>query len=516
MVAGAKYRGEFEERVQKVLKEVTEHRGELILFIDEVHTIVGAGRGGGEGGLDVANVFKPMMARGELNLIGATTLNEYQKYIEKDAALERRFQPVTVPEPTVARAIMILRGLRDTFEAHHKVSISEDAIIAAAELSDRYITARFLPDKAIDLLDRAAARVKLSATARPVAVQELESELHQLRREQDYVAARKQYDRAAELGKRIEVKEAELKKLVEDWERERASGSAEVKAEHVAQIVSRLTGIPVNELTVEEREKLLHLEQRLHERTVGQDEAVRAVADAVRLSRAGLREGSKPVATFLFLGPTGVGKTELAKALAESIYGDEHALLRIDMSEYGERHTVARLVGAPPGYVGYDEGGQLTEKVRRKPTACCCSTRSRRHTLTYTTSCCKCSTTVASPTARAGWWISPTPSSSPRPTRFGHHPATAEGARGGRRGVRKDQGRSHGRAARPFPARVPQPHRRDHRLPCAGQGGDPPHRRPAARSRGAQRRQPWRDAHFRSDADRPFRGRRLQARVRCA
>lgn len=416
MVAGAKYRGEFEERVQKVLKEVTEHQGELILFIDEVHTIVGAGQGGGEGGLDVANVFKPMMARGELNLIGATTLNEYQKYIEKDAALERRFQPVTVPEPTVAQAIMILRGLRDTFEAHHKVSISEDAIIAAAELSDRYITARFLPDKAIDLLDQAAARVKLSATARPVAVQELESELHQLRREQDYVAARKQYDQAAELGKRIEAKEAELKKLVEDWERERASGSAEVKAEHVAQIVSRLTGIPVNELTVEEREKLLHLEQRLHERLVGQDEAVRAVADAVRLSRAGLREGSKPVATFLFLGPTGVGKTELAKALAESIYGDEHALLRIDMSEYGERHTVARLVGAPPGYVGYDEGGQLTEKVRRKPYSVLLLDEIEKAHPDYTTSCCKCSTTVASPTARAGWWISPTPSSSPRPT----------------------------------------------------------------------------------------------------
>ena len=334
MVAGAKYRGEFEERVQKVLKEVTEHQGEMILFIDEVHTIVGAGQGGGEGGLDVANVFKPMMARGELNLIGATTLNEYQKYIEKDAALERRFQPVMVPEPTVAQTMMILRGLRDTFEAHHKVSITEDAIIAAAELSDRYITVRFLPDKAIDLLDQAAARVKLSATARPVAVQELESELHQLRREQDYMASRKQYDKAAELGKRIEAKETELKQLVEEWERERASGSAEVKAEHVAQIVSRLTGIPVNELTVEEREKLLHLEQRLHERLVGQDEAVRAVADAVRLSRAGLREGDKPVATFLFLGPTGVGKTELAKALAESIYGDEGALLRIDMSEY--------------------------------------------------------------------------------------------------------------------------------------------------------------------------------------
>jgi len=367
MVAGTKYRGEFEERVQKVLKEISEHQGEMILFIDEVHTIVGAGQGGGEGGLDVANVFKPMMARGELNLIGATTLNEYQKYIEKDAALERRFQPVMVPEPTVAQTIMILRGLRDTFEAHHKVSITEDAIIAAAELSDRYVTARFLPDKAIDLLDQAAARVKLSATARPVAVQELEAELHQLRREQDYLASRKQYDNAAEVGKRIETKDAELKTQVEDWERERGSGSAEVKAEHVAQIVSRLTGIPLNELTVEEREKLLHLEERLHERLVGQDEAVRAVADAVRLSRAGLREGSKPVATFLFLGSTGVGKTELAKALAESVYGNEGALLRIDMSEYGERHTVARLVGAPPGYVGYDEGGQLTEKVRRKP-----------------------------------------------------------------------------------------------------------------------------------------------------
>ncbi|TYO90795.1 ATP-dependent Clp protease ATP-binding subunit [Oceanicella actignis] len=367
MVAGSKYRGEFEERVQSILKEITENQDDMILFIDEIHTIVGAGQGGGEGGLDIANTFKPALARGELNLIGATTLNEYQKYIEKDAALERRFQPVFVPEPTVAQTIMILRGLRDSLEAHHKVTITDEAIIAAAELSDRYITARFLPDKAIDLIDQAAARVKISATARPVEVQELEAEVEQLKREQDYAASRKQFDKAAELKKQLEERQAELEELTESWKRDRASGAVEVRAEHVAQVVSKLTGIPVAELTAEEREKLLKMEERLHQRVIGQEEAIRAVSDAVRLSRAGLREGNRPVATFLFLGPTGVGKTELAKALAEVVYGDEDALLRIDMSEYGERHAVARLVGAPPGYVGYEEGGQLTEKVRRRP-----------------------------------------------------------------------------------------------------------------------------------------------------
>ncbi|RMH44442.1 MAG: ATP-dependent Clp protease ATP-binding subunit [Alphaproteobacteria bacterium] len=367
MVAGSKYRGEFEERVQELLKEVTEASDDLILFIDEVHTIVGAGQGGGEGGLDIANVFKPALARGELNLIGATTLNEYQKYIEKDAALERRFQPVMVPEPTVAQTIMILRGLRDTFEAHHKVAITDEAIIAAAELSDRYITQRFLPDKAIDLIDQAAARVKISATARPVEVQELEAELHQLKRELDYATDRKQFDKAAKLKEEIDAKEKELNALLETWKRDRATGSAEVRADHVAQVVSKLTGVPVSELTIEERERLLKMEERLHERVIGQEEAVKAVSDAVRLARAGLREGSKPVATFLFLGPTGVGKTELAKALAEVVYGDEDAMIRIDMSEYMEKHAVARLIGAPPGYVGYEEGGQLTERVRRRP-----------------------------------------------------------------------------------------------------------------------------------------------------
>ncbi len=367
MVAGSKYRGEFEERVQKILKEIEAHKDELILFIDEIHTIVGAGQGGGEGGLDIANTFKPALARGELNLIGATTLSEYQKHIEKDAALERRFQPVYVEEPTVAQTIMILRGLRDTLESHHKVTITDEAIIAAAELSDRYITGRFMPDKAIDLIDQAAARVKISATARPIDVQELEAEVEQIKREQDYAAARKQFDRAAALKAELETKQKELDELLEIWKRDRASATAEVRADHVAQIVSKLTGVPVTELTSEEREKLLSMEDRLHERVIGQDEAIHAVADAVRLARAGLREGSAPTATFLFLGPTGVGKTELAKALAEVVYGDEDALLRIDMSEYGERHAVARLVGAPPGYVGYDEGGQLTEKVRRRP-----------------------------------------------------------------------------------------------------------------------------------------------------
>ena len=367
MVAGSKYRGEFEERVQKILKEITEHKDELVLFIDEIHTIVGAGQGGGEGGLDIANTFKPALARGELNLIGATTLNEYQKYIEKDAALERRFQPVHVEEPTVAQTVMILRGLRDTLESHHKVTITDEAVVAAAELGDRYVSGRFMPDKAIDLIDQAAARVKIGATARPVDVQELEAEVEQIRREQDYAAARKQFDRAADLKTELEGKQVALDGLLDVWKRDRASASTEVKADHVAQIVSKLTGIPVTDLTSEERQKLLELEDRLHERVIGQDEAIGAVADAVRLSRAGLREGTAPEATFLFLGPTGVGKTELAKALAETVYGDEDAMIRIDMSEYGERHAVARLVGAPPGYVGYDEGGQLTERVRRRP-----------------------------------------------------------------------------------------------------------------------------------------------------
>jgi ATP-dependent Clp protease ATP-binding subunit ClpC len=365
LVAGTKYRGEFEERVKAILDEILAHQDELILFIDEIHAIVGAGQA--EGGMDLANAFKPALARGELHLIGATTLNEYQKYIEKDAALERRFQPVFIAEPTVEQTIQILRGLRDRFEAHHKVRITDEAIVAAAELSDRFITGRYLPDKAIDLIDQAAARVRIQATSRPAEVQELEAQLQELKRELDYATSRKKFDRAKELEARIKETEKALQEATEKWKKSVASEVPEVRAEHVAEIISRLTGIPVSELTQEERERLLKLEEKLHERVVGQDEAVRAVAAAVRRSRAGLKEKHRPIATFLFLGPTGVGKTELAKALAWAVFGDEDALIRLDMSEYMERHTVSRLIGAPPGYVGYEEGGQLTERVRRRP-----------------------------------------------------------------------------------------------------------------------------------------------------
>ncbi|WP_026873947.1 ATP-dependent Clp protease ATP-binding subunit [Inquilinus limosus] len=367
LVAGSKYRGEFEERVKQALDEIRQHRDELVLFIDEVHTIVGAGQGGGEGGLDIANVFKPAMARGELNLIGATTLNEYQKYIERDAALERRFQPVFVSEPTVEQTINILRGLRDRLEGHHNVTIQDQAFVAAAELSDRYVTGRFLPDKAIDLIDQAAARVHLSTTSRPAEIQELEAEIAQLKREQDYAGSRKRYDQAKAFAEQIAEKQKQLATLTDEWKRRIGSSTAEVMVEHVAEIISKLTGIPVTELTAEEKTKLLQMEERLHQRVIGQEEAIRAVSDAIRLARAGLRQADKPIATFLFLGPTGVGKTELAKALAEVMFGDETAMIRIDMSEYMERHTVSRLIGAPPGYVGYEEGGQLTERVRRRP-----------------------------------------------------------------------------------------------------------------------------------------------------
>jgi len=367
MVAGAKYRGEFEERAKALIDEVTARKDELILFMDELHTIVGAGQGGGEGGLDIANVLKPALARGELSLIGATTLNEYQKYIEKDAALERRFQPVLICEPTVEQTIVILRGLRDKLEEHHQVTFADEAFVAATELADRYITNRFLPDKAIDVIDQAAARVRIGASSRPLAIQELEAEIAQLKREQDYASSRKRFDAAKVHEQSIKVKTTELEEQTEAWQRKSGSETLEVSVLAVAAVVSKLTGVPVSELTQEERARLLKLEERLRMRVIGQDQAVKAVSDAVRVSRAGLGQANRPIATLLFLGPTGVGKTELAKALAETVFGDEQAIIRIDMSEYMERHAVARLIGAPPGYVGYEEGGQLTERVRRQP-----------------------------------------------------------------------------------------------------------------------------------------------------
>lgn len=365
VIAGAKYKGEFEERIKAVIDEIVSHKDELIVFVDEVHTMVGAG--GGEGGMDVGNIMKPALARGELHLIGATTLTEYQKYIEKDSALERRFQPVMVPEPTIEQAVEIIRGLRDSYEAHHKVKIDDTAVMAAVDLSDRYITARFLPDKAIDLIDQAAARVRIASDTRTAEIAKYEDDIARLKREEESARNHKKTDEADKLKKEIDILTKQKDELLEVWKREKGVSTAIVTTSDIAQIVSKLTGVPVTELTEEERQKLLALEKKLHQRVIGQTEAVNAVSDAVRLSRAGLTQGSRPIANFLFLGPTGVGKTELAKALAWSVFGSEDAMIRIDMSEYMERHAVSRLVGAPPGYVGYDEGGQLTEAVRRHP-----------------------------------------------------------------------------------------------------------------------------------------------------
>ncbi|WKK60238.1 MULTISPECIES: ATP-dependent chaperone ClpB [unclassified Sphingobacterium] len=426
LIAGAKYKGEFEERLKAVVKEVSDSDGEIILFIDEIHTLVGAG--GGEGAMDAANILKPALARGELRAIGATTLNEYQKYFEKDKALERRFQKVMVDEPDTQDAISILRGLKERYETHHKVRILDESIIAAVELSQRYITDRFLPDKAIDLIDEAASKLRLEMDSVPEAVDELERRIMQLEIEreaikrenderkvselsetianlsnerdslkaawqsektlvdqvnqeiqniEDYKLEAEQAERAGDYGKVAElrygkIKEAQdkvetLKQELSEKQQSSRMLKEEVTSEDIADVVSRWTGIPVNKMVQSEREKLLNLEEELHKRVAGQEEAIEAIADAIRRSRAGLSDAKRPIGSFIFLGTTGVGKTELAKALAEFLFDDEQALVRIDMSEYQERHAVSRLIGAPPGYVGYDEGGQLTEAVRRRP-----------------------------------------------------------------------------------------------------------------------------------------------------
>jgi ATP-dependent Clp protease ATP-binding subunit ClpB len=426
LIAGAKYKGEFEERLKSVVKEVTSADGQIILFIDEIHTLVGAG--GGEGAMDAANILKPALARGELRAIGATTLNEYQKYFEKDKALERRFQKVMVDEPSTEDAISILRGIKEKYEAHHRVQIKDEAIIAAVELSQRYITDRFLPDKAIDLIDEAAAHLRLQINSKPEELDEIERKIMQLEIEREAIKREndekklnllneelanlqekrnelksqweaeknlldkinqtkeeienlrfeaEQAERQGDFGKVAEIrygriKEAEakleqFKKELQEMQTKHSLIKEEVDSEEIAEVVSKWTGIPVSKMLESEREKLLRLEDELHRRVVGQEDAIRAVSDAIRRSRAGLQDEKRPIGSFIFLGTTGVGKTELAKALSEFLFNDENAMVRIDMSEYQERHSVSRLVGAPPGYVGYDEGGQLTEAVRRKP-----------------------------------------------------------------------------------------------------------------------------------------------------
>lgn len=366
VVAGTKYRGEFEERFKKMMEEL-KAAGNVILFIDELHTLIGAG--GAEGALDAANIIKPALSRGELQTIGATTLDEYRKHIEKDAALERRFQPINVGEPSQEEAIAILKGLRDRYEAHHRVNIPDEAIEAAVKLSTRYIPDRFLPDKAIDLIDEAASRQRLQTYTAPPDLKQLEQELEIIEKEMSAAIGSEEYEKAAELRDRKQKLQKELKDRKSEWENEQVREKTGITPEDVARIVSSWTGIPVTRLAQEEAQRLLNLESELHKRIIGQEEAVKAISRAVRRARAGLKDPKRPVGSFIFLGPTGVGKTELARALAEVMFGDEDAMIRLDMSEYMEKHTTSRLIGAPPGYVGFDEGGQLTEKVRRRPYA---------------------------------------------------------------------------------------------------------------------------------------------------
>ncbi|TSC90558.1 MAG: ATP-dependent Clp protease ATP-binding subunit ClpC [Parcubacteria group bacterium Gr01-1014_2] len=365
ILAGTQFRGQFEERLKGILDEIKANSDKLIVFIDELHLLVGAGRAEGAV-MDAANMFKPALARGELHVVGATTLKEYQKYIEKDAALERRFQPIYVSEPSVSETVEILHGLRDRYESHHRVKILDEAIIGAAELSHRYITGRFLPDKAIDLIDQAASRVRIQFTTEPDELKKIEEKIRGLKKELD-AARHAKTKRAGTIEKEIVELEKEKAEKLDEWETKKAKITPEVTFEDVAGVVSKLTGIPVSEMTQAEKEKLINLEARIHERLIDQEEAVKAVAQAIRRGRAGLGDINRPIASFLFLGPTGVGKTELGRTLAQILFGDDQAMVRLDMSEYMEKHNVSRLIGAPPGYVGYDEGGQLTETVRRRP-----------------------------------------------------------------------------------------------------------------------------------------------------
>ena len=364
MIAGAKYRGDFEERIKKALNEVKK-AGDVILFIDEIHTIVGAGSA--EGAIDAANILKPLLARGEIQLIGATTLNEYRKYIEKDSALERRFSPVTVNEPTHEETVEILKGIRDKYEAHHNIKITDEAINAAVELSSRYINDRFLPDKAIDLVDEASSKIRLSSLEEPDSLKEMEEKIEKMNQEKEAAVKVQKFEKAAKIRDEVNKLKEELEAERNKWKSKKTKAIPKLTEEDIAKVIASWTGIPAAKITQDENKKLKNLDKELHKRVIGQNEAVDAVAKAIRRSRVGLKNPNRPIGSFLFLGPTGVGKTELSKALAENLFGTEDAMIRVDMSEFMEPHSVAKLIGAPPGYVGFDDGGQLTEKIRRKP-----------------------------------------------------------------------------------------------------------------------------------------------------
>ena len=495
LVAGSKYRGEFEERLKKVMKEIMQ-RGDIILFIDELHNLVGAGAA--EGAIDAASILKPALARGELQTIGATTLDEYRKYLERDAALERRFQQVRVEEPTVDDTVQILRGLRDRYEAHHRVKITDEALKASAELADRYIQDRHLPDKAIDLIDEAASRIRIRSMSAPPRYRELEEEIERVRKEKEESIEAQEFEKAASLRDKERKLTQKKRELEEDWRNsEEGEEQPEVGEEEIADIVSMWTGIPVFKLTEAESARLVRMEEELHKRVVGQEEAIVAVSKSIRRARAGIKDPKRPTGSFIFLGPSGVGKTELARTLAEFLFGDEDAMIQVDMSEYMEKHSVSRLVGSPPGYIGYDEGGQLTEAVRRKPySVLLLDEIEKAHPDVFNILLqileegkltdaqgrrVDFRNTIVIMTSNIG------ASQISKNQGFGFSDRRRAGPV-----VRRDEVARDGRAQEGVPPRAAQPHRRDHRLPQALEGRDHGHHRsqpaPAARADGDAQR----------------------------